>query len=352
VTSESQGSRPYPLEIETVECSPQTGDNVLVCLTGNWGSRRRAPEREALLLVEAEGERHRFPPLPEQRRPRIGRAGEWSSSYVLPAWLAPPLAGPMSITIGNLAVPLPEPVDAGLPVDSTNDSHAEPDEPAVEPDDEPTLVVGEEPDEEPAVPEQIASDAPEDPVEFHSSLTDEGDETVVALRAELRQRAAAEGQLRGELANAQAQLDVRAGNQARLEAAQEDLRRELDELQELVQQRAEAEALALAMEQRVAGLERELETMTRSRDQLSAQLAELRMELAASVVAREASSSEATGMRGELDRLRADLAAAGEELGRRSELRDAEVLLAEARALNKRMRDSRDEVATASTESS
>jgi chromosome segregation ATPase len=161
-------------------------------------------------------------------------------------------------------------------------------------------------------------------------------QTVCALRAELDERAVGSAQLRGALADAQADLEARGATQARLEATHGDLRRELQDLVGLVAQestrRAQYESEAEVMAARVAELEHELA-------ERGAELSELQVTLAAATVSRDAAVSEASGLRVELDRLGIELARAREQAGSHAgDLADAQTLLSDARALSARLR--------------
>ncbi|MBV9836998.1 MAG: hypothetical protein JO156_02680, partial [Solirubrobacterales bacterium] len=96
-----------PLEIDRIESRPLGREKVLVRLIGKWRGRRRGAGGQELLVIESEGRRHRFPAIPESRRPRIGRPGAWSASFALPVWLEPQLSGQMSLWLGNSVIPVP-----------------------------------------------------------------------------------------------------------------------------------------------------------------------------------------------------------------------------------------------------
>jgi chromosome segregation ATPase len=162
-------------------------------------------------------------------------------------------------------------------------------------------------------------------------------QTVCALRAELDERAVGSAQLRGALADAQAELEARTATQARLEATHGDLRRELQELMGLVEKesarRAQCESEAEVMRVRVGELEQELA-------ERGAELSELQVSLAASTISRDAAVSEASGLRAELDRLGTELARAREHAGSHAgELAEAQTLLSDARALSAQLRE-------------
>jgi hypothetical protein len=330
VMSESPGAPAFPLEIDEVECSPLGREKVVVRLTGRWSTRRRAPDGQALLVVEADGRQHRFPAISEPRRVRISRPGTWAASFALPAWLEPRLAGQMSLWLGELAIPLP-------PISFTEGGpsaeHAQPLEretprvPPAEPPQQGAVPPLPDRDQPPPSAWQGGEDSP-------FKADDAFQETVSALRTELQERAASEAHLRGVLARTQAELESRSATQGRLESTQAELRVELDQLGELLQResthREEVESRAVVMAAQVAGLQEQLA-------ELSTQLGRLRGELAETVVARDAAKGEAAALRAELDRLGAELASAQQvTAGRDGGLGDAEALLAEARSLTAR----------------
>ena len=68
---------------------------------------------QPLLVVEAEGQRHRFPATPEP--PSVGGAppGGWQMTFSVPAWLAPHLGGRAWLQLGVAVVPLPRALGPG-----------------------------------------------------------------------------------------------------------------------------------------------------------------------------------------------------------------------------------------------
>ena len=97
---------PAALGIEAVECLEEDG-NVTVRVTGRW--RRRRPEWRgpALLVIESDGMRHRFPALPEPPSLTGTLPGSWRMSFSVAAELAPQLVGRAWLQLGTLVVPLP-----------------------------------------------------------------------------------------------------------------------------------------------------------------------------------------------------------------------------------------------------
>jgi len=386
-----------PVEVDQIECAPLGRAKMAVRVTGRWRARRRTQDARAFLVVNADGRRHRFPAIPESRRPRLSRHGAWTASFALPVWLEPRLREDVSLWLGNVEIPLPSlSFVEQLPDISV-------DEPAVESGggaEAPDRGAGHEESEqepqvaaEPPVPEP-ALEQPQEPQE-PAGIAEGHRATIAALRAELQQRTAAEVQLRGVLAGTRAELDGRVVHQSALEATHGEMRRELSELLALVEQessrRAEVESRAVVLAGEVAELEDRLTELTTSREQvadetarlraeldrasrealhlrdelvqlrsvaeqegaerlllevrsgeLSEQLSGLRAELAQSEVAREAAAGEAAGLRGELDRLGAQLANARVASNADAPLSEARSLLDEARAVTARLREGGD----------
>jgi DNA repair exonuclease SbcCD ATPase subunit len=391
-----------PIEVDQIDCAPLGRAKIAVRITGRWRSRRRVPDTRAFLVIEAEGRRHRFPAMPEARRPRIGRPGSWAATFALPSWLEPHLAEAMSLWIGDVVIPLARPSFVPQLVDAPAEaSTAEIDE---DPEAVAEAIEHSEPlEREPPVAEIVTeehggsvprspkpgevdgwpSSEPENPAELQA--------TIDALRAELRQRAATEAQLRGELAGTKAELDGRSVHQAALEATQAELRDQLAELLELAEregaQRAEVESRAMVLAGELAELQERLAELTSSRDQvaretgslraeleraarealhlrdelvqlravaeeegagrvlleartgeLSQQLQAVRAELAQREVARDAALGDAAGLRDELERLGAELSQVRGRGVTDNGLSEAKSLLDEARAATARLR--------------
>jgi hypothetical protein len=103
--SEATGVQ-HPLVVESVEFSRVGGRELLVRVTGRW-RRRPVSARQPVLVVESGGERQRFAALPAARTARGGPAGPWRAAFFVPAWLAPSLAGRLTLEQGSIAIPLP-----------------------------------------------------------------------------------------------------------------------------------------------------------------------------------------------------------------------------------------------------
>jgi uncharacterized coiled-coil DUF342 family protein len=353
-----------PVEVDQIECAPLGRAKIAVRITGRWRNRRRLPDARAFLVIEADGRRHRFPAMPEPRRPRIGRPGAWAGTFALPALLEPHLTEEMSLWLGNVEIPLPRPALVPKLSDVAAEQHAA------------ENGNGSEPEREPPEP---------GPEELQA--------TVDALRTELQHRTSSEAQVRGALAGTQAELEGRAAHQTQLEATQAELREQLSELLVLVEreseQRTEVESRAVvlagevaelqdrltdlaAARERVAeetgslktqleraaqettGLRNELVQLQSASDQegaervlleariaeLSEQLGALRGELAHSEVSRESALGEAAGLREELERLGTELSEARAAMPVDAGLSEAQALLEEARAATARLRGS------------
>ncbi len=314
-----------PVEVDQIEYAPLGRAKVAVRITGRSRGRRRLPDARAFLVIEAEGRRHRFPAMPEPRRPRIGRSGAWAATFALPAWLEPHLGEKMTMWLGTLEIPLPGPsYVASLPDVPIDTQTAEIDEapsgnsrgpesaraaevasaaepaPAADPE-RMAVEESEAPDAERVAADSPAEPAPEQTAMRMGTGPAELQATVDALRAELRERGATEAQLRGALAGAKAELESRSEHQTALEATQSELRDQLAELLGLVEaegaQRTEIESRAVVLANDVAELNARLSELTQARDHASEEAGRLRAEL-------ERAAREALRLRDELVQLR------------------------------------------------
>lgn len=314
---------------------------------------------EPLLVIQIQGRRHRYPA--EAGRDRVPLApGAWEATFTVPSWAEPRRAGQAAVWLGDSVIPVP-PAGEAAPA------------PVAAPDPAPREV-GES-------PEAIVDTGRTGPL---AELLFK--ENVTALHAELEQRSAEAGRLRGALADAQAQLTARATTQAALEVAQAELRSELTQLMaaataqredfdrrlheaesqrdrlagELQAERARASdaGAELAAErgrasELAAGLVAERDRLTQESAALRARLEEaashrqghaddlgaLREQLAATQVARDASAGEVEGLRAELTRLGTELAVAREQLvAQGGDLGEAQRLLADAKAMTEQLR--------------
>jgi hypothetical protein len=97
----------HPLQIESVSSSPLGQDRLVVRIDGRWEGRKRPHVDEAMLVVENEGRRHRFPVIPQEAQPkRVKRHEPWSGSFDLPSWLGDHLQGQTSLTLGDATIAL------------------------------------------------------------------------------------------------------------------------------------------------------------------------------------------------------------------------------------------------------
>ncbi|HEY2636614.1 MAG TPA: hypothetical protein VGI54_04440, partial [Solirubrobacteraceae bacterium] len=97
---------PSALGIEAVETLPE-GNSLTVRVTGRW--RRRRPEWHgpAILVVEAQGTRYRFPAMPEPPSVTGTMPGTWRMTFSVAPELGPHLSGRSWLQLGSLVAPLP-----------------------------------------------------------------------------------------------------------------------------------------------------------------------------------------------------------------------------------------------------
>ena len=98
---------PSALGIEAVQWFARDEESLTVRVTGRWRRRRPGPSGQALLVIEAEGQRHRFPAMPEPPGLTGAAPGTWQLSFTVPAALGPPAAERAWLQMGALVVPLP-----------------------------------------------------------------------------------------------------------------------------------------------------------------------------------------------------------------------------------------------------
>jgi hypothetical protein len=98
---------PSALGIEAVELVSEGGRSLTVRVTGRWRRRRPEMRGQAMLVVETETGRQRFPAMPEPPS-LIGAApGTWRMSFTVPAELAPQMPGGTFLQLGAVMVRLP-----------------------------------------------------------------------------------------------------------------------------------------------------------------------------------------------------------------------------------------------------
>ena len=106
-----QPGLPSALGIEAVEWAAQGGENLTVRVTGRWRRRRPIPRGQPVLVIEAHGQRHRFPAMPEPPSLTGTAPGTWRLSFSVPASLAPHLGARAWLQLGVVVVPLPVEVE-------------------------------------------------------------------------------------------------------------------------------------------------------------------------------------------------------------------------------------------------
>jgi hypothetical protein len=107
------------IAIEAVEWTAGEDDRLTISVRGRWRRRRPALSGLPVLVIEADGQRHRFTATPEP--PSLGGAppGGWQMTFTVPAWLAPHLGGRAWLQLGLAVVALPRAVGAGQrPIDA------------------------------------------------------------------------------------------------------------------------------------------------------------------------------------------------------------------------------------------
>lgn len=100
--------------IESVEWLDAGGGQLTVRVTGRWRRRRGWVESRGptMLVIEAEGRRHRFPATPEPPSLSGAAPGTWRLSFSVPAEIAHGLGGHVWLALGTVTVPLPVPESA------------------------------------------------------------------------------------------------------------------------------------------------------------------------------------------------------------------------------------------------
>jgi hypothetical protein len=144
--------------IESVEWLEAGGGQLTVRVTGRWRRRRGWVESrgQTMLVVEAEGRRHRFPATPEPPSLSGVAPGTWRLSFAVPAELAHSLRGHVWLALGTVTVPLSVPDAAAGPAADPEPVGTQPIErapaaaareaaasPAAEPEPEPAVRDGE-----------------------------------------------------------------------------------------------------------------------------------------------------------------------------------------------------------------
>jgi hypothetical protein len=345
-----------PLVLDRIERARGDGDRVRLRLSGRWLGPGEPGDHEALLVIQLQGRRHRFPALAEDDGSAAELPGTWQAEFAIPPWAVPTRAGQAAVWVGNAVIAVGPPGSAVAPP-----AGATP-----EPEPEPPGVAGVPATPDPAAPGGEGDEpAPPRSGPLADLLLKE---TVAALHAELERRSAEAAQLRGALADAHSELEARAARQATLEAAHGELRHELEQLMDAVARqrrgfedrstasadevsrlreelvlvgagRDAAEAALAAAREQAAGLRDQMSARGSAERELAQETASLREQLATAHISRDAAVGEAGGLRAELERLGAELAVTREQMtAHGGDLGEAQRLLADARALTEQLR--------------
>jgi hypothetical protein len=383
-----------PVAIDRVDRGRGDGDGIRLRLMGRWLGTDHPAEHEALLVIQLQGRRHRFPASREDSGESLP-PGAWEATFTVPSWAEPSQLGQAALWIGNAVVPVPLPGSSRL-----HEVPPPPRQVPPAPATPPWVAPAPTPPPMPLPPASppAAVKVPADPSAPVGDRRRDGPlaellsrESVSALHAELEQRSGEAARLRGALADAQSELEARSGMQAALESAHGELRGEVQELMAAVgRQREEFEQQRSAVEKRLSAAEsdrdrvrreldseraraqreldaertqvvqaldfertraqRELESertrtaqqlaeLAAARDALAGEAAALREQLAIATISRDGAAGEVAGLRAELERLGTELAVTREQLGARGgDLGEAQRLLADARALTEQLR--------------
>ncbi|MFL5830343.1 MAG: hypothetical protein ACJ76X_10530 [Solirubrobacteraceae bacterium] len=95
------------LGIETVQWLSEGPDTITVRLSGRWPRRRPTWSGQPLLVIEALGQRHRFPAMPEPPSLSGTAPGTWRMNFSVPAGLASEGETRAWLQLGATLVPLP-----------------------------------------------------------------------------------------------------------------------------------------------------------------------------------------------------------------------------------------------------
>jgi hypothetical protein len=276
------------LHVEAAEYAPFGEARLVVEVSGRWVQAPPVPSGEtALLIVDGNGLVHRFAEI-SAGLDETQAGDEYLGSFVVPAQFRRRIATPTALRAGGVTVTVP---GAVLASGGTSTAPATPAAPAA-----------------PATPATPA--APAAPV-------------IAALREDLEQAQAelraAVAELTARLQDDDAQRLALETSNAALEAANASLSAEVASLRAAVEQ-AQAEIVRVAAE----------------RDAAVSELGERYAELAGMKVSQETALEEVDELRRELERGEAELAEVREQFGT-SEVEEAELLLAETRALTAKL---------------
>ena len=290
-------SVPIPLEIDDGQRARASAGEIRLRVSGRWLIGHAPTDAdEALLVVQIEGRRHRFPPAFDPQQPAPGR---WTATFVIPGWAEPRRDGQAALWIGEAVIPLP-PMGvshsrSGASLSALGSAVPADDLVPVPPPAEPPSLPRSEPAAVDPAPETIAPSTPEAPSTPDLggpewSLPDPAadtpragpladmllKETVAALHGELEARSSEAAQLRGALAAAQSELRARADSDGELEGTLGELGAELRRLTEAVeQQRAELERRDAEADAARAEIDAARAEFATERTELEQRLAEL-----------------------------------------------------------------------------
>ncbi len=366
--AEKDGPGP-PLQIDGVECTSMGADRLVVRLSGSW-QRAPNPDAQAILIIEADGRRHRFPQNLQPRR-TVGSDSKWSARFTIPAWLRPYVDGTVTLAIEDSVMEVPPLGRAGVEPRRPDESRASAPTasarapmpgsvpptpaPAPAPESAPSASVpapaprSAPPTSAPAPgPESVPRASTRHPAPPVPSDTGSGvtlQDGISALRVELKERFAEEARMRRELAELKAQLAVRNAAETQFEQMREELRAELATVREVFatedDRGAEVESRAMVLAAELEAAREQVKDVAAERDLLRAEVAQLRTAVASSAAARETAIGQATSLQAEIDQLSTELAVVrAQQRGAETGLQDAEALLAEARALTDSLRES------------
>src|SRR5947209_17264791 len=98
-----ESSNPLPLEVTEAVGESLDEERVAVRISGTWHRVPAEPQR-LMLIVDADGRRHRFPAAPAPRMSAGAGPGQFAARFMLPAGLAHELNGQMTLLVGETMV--------------------------------------------------------------------------------------------------------------------------------------------------------------------------------------------------------------------------------------------------------
>ncbi len=116
---------PSAFGIEAVEWEPRGDESLTVRVSGRWRRRRPLTTGQTSLVIEAGGQRQRFPAMPEPPGLTAAAPGTWHLSFTVPIELAPGRGDQVWLQIGGVAVPLPVPLRETPPVKGEGEAEQE-----------------------------------------------------------------------------------------------------------------------------------------------------------------------------------------------------------------------------------